>query len=50
MSKFIRYWLCALLGTLAAAAYPIYMGIQVIHYMRTEGSVPYGDFPKYIIP
>ena len=50
MSKLNRYWLWTLLGSLAVSAYPIYMGWKVIHYMAAEGSVPHGDFPKYIIP
>lgn len=50
MKKLNKYWSFALLGTLLVSSYPIYMGIRVIYYMSTEGSVPKEDFPKYIIP
>lgn len=50
MSKVKRYWLFAFLGTLAAAGYPISMGIRVIYDMLTAGSVDKADFPKYMIP
>lgn len=44
------YWLFALLGTLAISAYPIYMGVKVIHNMTLYGFVPQRNYPKYIIP
>ncbi len=50
MSKFIKYWLYTLIATLLVSAYPIYMGISVIHDMIVYGSVPQENFPKYIIP
>ncbi|MCH5187977.1 MAG: hypothetical protein J1F63_06195 [Oscillospiraceae bacterium] len=50
MSKFQKYWLGALLGTLAAAAYPIYMGVSVVYDMATKGTVLKESYPKYIIP
>ena len=48
--KFRNYWLFALLGTLAASGYPIYMGFKVIRSMSLYGLVPQRDYPKYIIP
>lgn len=50
MSKFKKYWLFTLISTLLVSAYPIYMGISVIHDMFVYGSVPQENFPKYIIP
>lgn len=50
MSKQTKYWLFALIGTLAVSAYPIYMGFRVIHDMVLFGTVAEYDFPKYIIP
>lgn len=45
-----RYWMLALLGTLAVSAYPIFMGFQVIYDMTLYGFVPQARYPKYIIP
>lgn len=50
MSKEHKYCLLTLLGTLAASAYPLYMGFRVIYDMVTAGAVTESDFPKYIIP
>ena len=50
MSRFQKYWLATLLGTLAAAAYPIYMGVSVVYDMATKGTVLKENYPKYIIP
>ncbi len=47
---FRRYWLIALLGTLAVSAYPVYMGIKVLRSMALYGFVPQAKYPKYIIP
>ena len=48
--KLKKYWIFALLGTLAVSGYPIYMGIKVLHDMARYGFVPQARFPKYIIP
>ena len=50
MSAFKKYYIFCLIGTLAAASYPIYMGIYVISEMLTNGSVREEHYPKYIIP
>ncbi|MCM1184510.1 MAG: hypothetical protein NC337_14155 [Roseburia sp.] len=50
MTKFTKYWLGVLAGTLALAAYPIYMGVSVIRDMMARGTVMEADYPKYIIP
>lgn len=50
MSKFKKYWLFALLGTLIVSFYPIYMGFRVVFDMLTNGTVLEEDYPKYIIP
>lgn len=47
---FQKYWLFALLGTLAVSGYPIYMGITVLRSMALYGFVPQRNYPKYIIP
>lgn len=48
--QFRTYWLFVLLATVAAAGYPVYMGIKVIHDMAAYGTVLEERFPKYIIP
>lgn len=48
--KLRTYWLFVLLGTLAGAGYPIYMGVRVIYDMAIYGTVYRENFPKYIIP
>lgn len=40
----------ALLGVLAASAYPLYMGVQVVADMLRDGAVMKENYPKYIIP
>lgn len=50
MSKLNKYWLLALMGTLAVSFYPLYMGFRVIYDMTTRGTVLKENFPKYIIP
>lgn len=50
MTKFARYCTFALIGTVAASAYPIYMGFSVIRDMALYGTVYKENFPKYIIP
>lgn len=47
---FRKYWLFALLGTLAVSGYPIYMGVKVLCNMALYGHVPEENYPKYIIP
>ncbi len=48
--KFSVFYLCSLLGVLAASVYPLFMGVRVISDMITQGTVYSGDYPKYIIP
>lgn len=48
--KLITYWLSSLIISLALSAYPLYMGIKVLHDMVTCGTVAASDYPKYIIP
>ncbi|MCH5317285.1 MAG: hypothetical protein J1E05_04855 [Eubacterium sp.] len=50
MSKFKKYWLFAVIGTLAASFYPLYMGFRVICDMIAKGTVMEENYPKYIIP
>lgn len=50
MKSFKKYWIFALIGTLAASFYPLYMGVRVILDMIVRGTVLGEDFPKYIIP
>lgn len=50
MTTIKKYWLFALLGTLAASAYPLYMGFSVLYDMAVQGTVSEENFPKYIIP
>ena len=45
-----RYRLFTLLGTLAACAYPLWMGVSVLRDTVTQGTVYETDYPKYIIP
>lgn len=48
--KWLKYWLFALLGVLAASYYPLSMGIRVIADMVMNGTVVKENYPKYIIP
>lgn len=48
--KWLKYWLFALLGVLAASYYPLSMGIRVIADMVINGTVMKENYPKYIIP
>ena len=48
--KFTAYWLLVLLGVIAAAFYPLYMGISVIADMIRDGTVLKENYPKYVIP
>ena len=50
MTTIKKYWLFTLLGTLAASAYPLYMGFSVLYDMAVQGTVSEENFPKYIIP
>ena len=50
MKSFKKYWIFALIGTLAASFYPLYMGVRVVLDMIVRGTVLGEDFPKYIIP
>lgn len=50
MSKFKKYWIFAVCGTLLASFYPLYMGFRVVSDMLTQGTVFQEDYPKYIIP
>lgn len=50
MKGFKKYWIFTLIGTLAVAFYPLYMGAKVIFDMIDKGTVLGEDFPKYIIP
>lgn len=50
MTRFEKYSIFSLIGTVAASAYPIYMGFSVIRDMALYGTVYKENFPKYIIP
>lgn len=50
MTKFKKYWLFTVIGTLAVALYPLYMGFRVIRDMIAAGTVIEKNYPKYIIP
>lgn len=50
MTKFKKYWLFTVAGTLAVSLYPLYMGFRVICDMIANGTVIAKDYPKYIIP
>lgn len=47
---FKRYYTFSVLGILLLSGYPIYMGLKVIYYMSTNGTVISESYPKYIIP
>jgi len=49
-SKYRKYYLISLAATLAAAFYPLYMGVRVLTIMAQKGAVPVEEYPKYIIP
>lgn len=49
-SRFNKYWLSALIGTIAVSAYPLFMGFSVIRDMAVSQTVLEENFPKYIIP
>ncbi|MBQ7161861.1 MAG: hypothetical protein IJR90_09160 [Clostridia bacterium] len=42
--------MCALIGTAAVCAYPIYMAIKVLAETARNGAVPAEEYPKYVIP
>ena len=48
--KLAIYWLLVLIGALAAAFYPLYMGTRVISDMIRNGTVLKENYPKYVIP
>lgn len=48
--RFVRYYIFACLGVLAASFYPLYMGVNVVSDMIINGTVMKEDYPKYIIP
>ena len=50
MTKFKKYWLFTVIGTLAVSLYPLYMGFRVIRDMIVDGTVIEKNYPKYIIP
>lgn len=50
MTKFHKYWLFSLAGTLVLSYYPLKMGFSVIYDMVTKGTVLQENYPKYIIP
>lgn len=47
---YLKYWITALLATLAAVSYPIYMGAVVVSQMIRYGGVEINSYPKYVIP
>lgn len=50
MTKFKKYWLFTVIGTVAVSLYPLYMGFRVIYDMIVNGAVVAKDYQKYIIP
>lgn len=48
--QFNRYYLFACIGVLAAAVYPLSMGVRVLADMLRDGLVLKENYPKYIIP
>lgn len=50
MTKFKKYWLFTVIGTLTVSLYPLYMGFRVIRDMIVDGTVIEKNYPKYIIP
>ena len=48
--SFGRYYLLCCAGVLAAACYPLSMGIRVISEMLANGTVQKENYPKYVIP
>ena len=48
--SFIRYYLLACVMLLLLSFYPLWMGVQVVGDMLTDGMVMKENYPKYIIP
>ena len=48
--QFNRYYLFVCIGVLAAAVYPLSMGVRVLADMLRDGLVLKENYPKYIIP
>ncbi len=48
--RFTLYYALSLIGVLLLSAYPLKMANTVVTFMVSNGSVPTGQFPKYIIP
>lgn len=49
-TKYLIYWLAALVFVCALAYYPIRMGVKVISLQAANGSVSEALYPKYVIP
>lgn len=49
-SNYRKYCFFALIGTLIASFYPLYMGVKVAIDMIANGTVLKENYPKYIIP
>lgn len=49
-SNYRKYCFFALIGTLVASFYPLYMGLKVAMDMIANGTVLKENYPKYIIP
>ncbi|MGN1138487.1 MAG: hypothetical protein ACI4RM_03500 [Ruminococcus sp.] len=49
-SNYRKYCFFALIGTLVASFYPLYMGVKVAIDMIASGTVLKENYPKYIIP
>ena len=45
-----KFYIFSIIGILAAASYPIYMGVRVVAEMVRYGAVPIESYPKYVIP
>ena len=48
--NFRRFYRYSVLTVLAAAVYPVYMGVRVVLEMLQNGAVPAERYPKYVIP
>ena len=48
--RFALYYLLSVIGIFALSFYPLKMAHTVVSLMKTNGSVPTENFPKYIIP
>lgn len=48
--RFRIFYVFSVIGVFILSAYPLYMAQKVVEMMVTFGSVPTGQFPKYIIP